>query len=157
MGTPDYYSTLRLPADATAEEVRAAYKRLAKEWHPDAHQGDEAKAAASAKFRSVQEAYDVLSDEGRRRAYDGARASSIPGVQLPADVQNAVGFWQEIGLAAATRAGEALRDGAPPIVDRLEGVARKTFDLSRTPEGQKKILAGIDLLASGLRFLDGSG
>jgi curved DNA-binding protein CbpA len=63
MKTTDLYETLGVPRDATAAQVRNAYRRLASELHPD--RGGDADA-----FRAVQEAYDVLSDPRKRRRYD---------------------------------------------------------------------------------------
>ena len=66
----DYYKTLGVPKDATADEVKKAYRKLARKFHPDANKGD---AAAEERFKEISEAYDVLSDDKRRREYDEAR------------------------------------------------------------------------------------
>lgn len=63
----DYYATLGVSRDAPAEEIKKAFRRLARETHPDANPGD---PAAEARFREVAEAYEVLSDPERRRRYD---------------------------------------------------------------------------------------
>jgi molecular chaperone DnaJ len=63
----DYYATLGVEANASAEEIRKSFRRLARESHPDANPGD---PQAEAKFRDVAEAYEVLSDPNRRAAYD---------------------------------------------------------------------------------------
>lgn len=67
----DYYAALGVPKDAPAADIKKAYRRLARELHPDKNPGD---AKAEARFKEVSEAYDVLSDERRRREYDEARA-----------------------------------------------------------------------------------
>ena len=67
----DHYATLQLPAHATDDEVKAAYRRLAKLYHPDLRPGD---AAAEETFKAVSEAYSVLADARERRAYDAQRA-----------------------------------------------------------------------------------
>lgn len=69
-GSKDYYRMLGIPEDAAEEEIKAAYRRLAKKYHPDAHPGDE---KCEAMFREVNEAYDVLGDARKRKAYDGER------------------------------------------------------------------------------------
>ncbi|XP_020583835.1 dnaJ homolog subfamily B member 1-like [Phalaenopsis equestris] len=64
----DYYNILRVNRNATNEECRKAYRRLAMIWHPDKHRGD--KQVAEAKFKEISEAYDVLSDPKKRAIYD---------------------------------------------------------------------------------------
>ncbi|MFI0423286.1 molecular chaperone DnaJ [Spongiactinospora sp. 9N601] len=66
----DYYAVLGVPKTATAEEIKKAYRKLARQYHPDANQGD---TKTEAKFKEVSEAYDVLSDTKRRKEYDDAR------------------------------------------------------------------------------------
>ena len=62
-GKPDYYKTLGVSKNATAEEIKKAYRKAARENHPDAG-GDEEK------FKDINEAYEVLSDEQKRKIYD---------------------------------------------------------------------------------------
>ena len=61
------YDTLGVPKNASADEIKKAYRKLARQHHPDANPGD---AAAEAKFKEVQTAYDVLSDAEKRKRYD---------------------------------------------------------------------------------------
>lgn len=68
---PDYYSILAIRPDASQEQIRTAYRRLAKRHHPDV-------GGQSVDFHAVQEAYDALSDPARRRAYDAGRRKSRP-------------------------------------------------------------------------------
>ncbi len=65
----DYYEVLAVPRDADANAIKKAYRKLALKWHPDRHQGD-AQAPAEAKFKSISEAYEVLSDPEKRAKYD---------------------------------------------------------------------------------------
>ncbi|MFZ4719878.1 MAG: molecular chaperone DnaJ [Ilumatobacteraceae bacterium] len=66
----DYYKVLDVAADATAKEITKAYRKLARESHPDTHPGD---AAAEDRFKEVSAAYDVLGDETKRKEYDEVR------------------------------------------------------------------------------------
>lgn len=63
----DHYETLGIPRAADEDEVRKAYRRLARKYHPDLNPGDK---AAEDRFKAVQEAYDVLSDAKKRKMYD---------------------------------------------------------------------------------------
>ncbi|MCU1675605.1 MAG: dnaJ1 [Frankiales bacterium] len=67
----DFYKILGVAKDADAATIKKAYRALARKHHPDANKGD---AAAEAKFKEVSEAYDVLSDQSKRREYDDARS-----------------------------------------------------------------------------------
>ena len=63
----DYYEILGVSKNADEKEIKSAYRKLAKKYHPDLHQGDE---AAAEKFKEVSEAYEVLSDKDKRKKYD---------------------------------------------------------------------------------------
>lgn len=67
-GKRDYYEVLGVNKDATDDELKKAYRKLAKKYHPDANQ--ENKAEAEAKFKEVNEAYETLSDSQKRKMYD---------------------------------------------------------------------------------------
>ncbi len=67
MAKPDYYASLGVARDASPEELKKAYRKLAMQYHPDRNPGDK---AAEAKFKEVNEAYDVLRDAEKRAAYD---------------------------------------------------------------------------------------
>ncbi|MER6839878.1 molecular chaperone DnaJ [Streptomyces platensis] len=66
----DYYKVLGVPKDATEAEIKKAYRKLAREFHPDANKGD---AKAEERFKEISEANDVLGDAKRRKEYDEAR------------------------------------------------------------------------------------
>jgi hypothetical protein len=66
----NYYDTLGLAPTATDSEIKAAYRRLSKAWHPDVN----ASAQASTRFAAIAHAYEVLGHPGRRLAYDRQQA-----------------------------------------------------------------------------------
>ena len=63
----DYYEVLGVPSTATEKDLTRAYRKLAKQYHPDANPGD---SAAEERFKQINEAYQVLSDPQRRQTYD---------------------------------------------------------------------------------------
>ncbi|KAK8795716.1 hypothetical protein WA158_000372 [Blastocystis sp. Blastoise] len=65
----DYYKILGVKRDATKKQIKSAYRKLALQWHPDKHQGDD-KEIAEKKFREIAEAYEILSDDENRGKYD---------------------------------------------------------------------------------------
>lgn len=66
----DYYDVLGVSEDAEQKEIKKAYRKLAREYHPDRNPDD---PESESRFKEVQEAYDVLSDEEKRREYDAMR------------------------------------------------------------------------------------
>src|SRR3989442_2693325 len=67
MDFKDYYSTLGVAKTANAKEIKQAYRKLARKHHPDVNPGDK---AAEAKFKEINEAYEVLGDPDKRKKYD---------------------------------------------------------------------------------------
>ena len=62
----DYYKVLGVKRGASSDEIRKAYRRLARKYHPDVNPGDQ---SAEERFKTVQEAYDILSDKKKRQMY----------------------------------------------------------------------------------------
>lgn len=67
MASPDYYSILGIDKEATADQIKKAFRKLAVKYHPDKAAGDK---SAEEKFKQINEAYDVLSDPEKRKRYD---------------------------------------------------------------------------------------
>lgn len=90
----DYYDTLGVGRQASVDDIRKAYRKLARKYHPDLNPGDK---SAEDRFKNVQEAYDVLSDPKKRQMYDQ------------------FGFYSENGFAGAP--GGSPGQGASPNMD----------------------------------------
>ncbi len=84
----DYYEILGVDRNATEKEIKAAYRKLARKWHPDLHTGKD-KEQAEEKFKQINEAYEVLSDPEKREKYDrlGARWQDGQDFSPPPDME----------------------------------------------------------------------
>lgn len=89
----DYYSMLGLDRNASQSDVKKAYFQLAKKYHPDVNPGDEAKE----KFAKINNAYETLSDEGKRRIYDQTGMTGDEQAQDPFGGQNPFGGANPFG------------------------------------------------------------
>lgn len=141
----DYYAALGVAKDASGQDIKKAYRKLARQLHPDKNPGD---SKAEARFKEVSEAYDVLSDDKRRREYDEARAlfgsgftpgGHFPGGQgMPFDLGdllsgagggNRMGGLSDLlgGLFGGTRAGRGTGRTAPQRGQDVETEATLDF------------------------------
>jgi DnaJ-class molecular chaperone len=82
----EHYAALGLKSDATLSDIKRAFRQKASQFHPDRNSDPD----APARFREVQEAYDVLSDDDKRKAYDNNRRRNL----LDDPAQTAREIWQ---------------------------------------------------------------
>ena len=100
----DYYKVLGVAKDAKPEEIKKAYRKLARENHPDQNPGN---AAAERRFKEISEANDVLSSQDKRKEYDEARRLfGGGGFRFPADrCQTGVPAVRRLTICSATLDG----------------------------------------------------
>jgi molecular chaperone DnaJ len=121
MAKQDYYQLLGVKRDAKPEEIKKAYRRLARKYHPDVNPGDK---SAEERFKQITEAHDVLSDEKKRKVYDrfgqysdnladAAARGATPGAGAG---RTSAGFdfegfdWGSATTSGSTGGGSSFRD-----------------------------------------------
>ncbi|MFI9555874.1 molecular chaperone DnaJ [Nonomuraea endophytica] len=137
----DYYAVLGVPKTATADEIKKAYRKLARQYHPDTNQGDSVKEA---KFKEISEANDILSDTKRRKEYDEARTLFGSGVggQRPGGGGFPFDFGDLFGGTAGQQgggsggAGERLGDLFGGLFNRGGSSTGRTSSTTRPRRGQ---------------------
>lgn len=87
----NYYDVLGINRDASEKEVKTAYRKLARKFHPDLHAADE-KAAAEKKFKQINEAYEVLIDQEKRQKYDRLGKSYQAGEEFRPDMDDGIHY-----------------------------------------------------------------
>jgi molecular chaperone DnaJ len=115
----DYYKALGVSKTAKPADIKAAYRKLARRYHPDANKGD---ASAEERFKEISEAYSVLSDEKRRKEYDEARSLFGSGFRVPTGNRQGAGGGFNFDL------GDLLGDAGGGLGDLFGGV----FNRGRT-------------------------
>jgi molecular chaperone DnaJ len=75
----DYYEILEITRNSSQDEIKKAYRKKALQYHPDRNPGD---STAEKKFKEISEAYEVLSDENKRRIYDAHGKEGLSGAHM---------------------------------------------------------------------------
>ncbi len=116
----DFYAELGVSSTASADDIKRAYRKLARQLHPDANPGD---AQAEARFKSVSEAYGVLSDPDKRKQYDEARSLFSGGFRPGGGFGGPGGQGGfDLGDLFGTAAGRAGDGNAGGLGDLLGGL-----------------------------------
>jgi molecular chaperone DnaJ len=141
VASQDFYKVLGVPDTATADEIKKAYRKLAKQYHPDANPND---AKAAERFKEISEAHTVLSDEEQKAKYDrmrrlgafdprpraGARSRPGPQADQPFDVNDVGSFG--LGDIFSSIFGKRRSDEAPSRPDHVEVSLKVAFRMAAT-------------------------
>lgn len=135
--TKDYYQVLGVPETATPEEIKKAYRRLAKQYHPDANPDN---PQAAERFKEIGEAYAVLSDATKRKQYDQVRKNPFAGF---------AGMGQRAGGAGARGPAWQQQGGSFSFEDLgdmggLGDIFSSIFDLGKRRRGRSERAAGAE-------------
>ncbi len=125
MAKRDYYEVLGVNKNASESEIKSAYRRLAMKFHPDRNQDD---ASAEEKFKEVKEAYEILSDERKRAAYDQFGHAGLEGHGAPG------GFEGGFGDIFESVFGDMFGGGRSGGRNRVYRGADLRYDLTLTLE-----------------------
>jgi len=121
MAQKDYYEILGVSPEASQKEIRKAYRRLAKQYHPDRHGGSK---AAEERFKQITDAYGVLGDPQKRKQYDRLRQAGMRGGIF----EGFGGAHSPFARAGAWQKGEGIRfedlGGLDDLFSRIFGGAR---------------------------------
>ncbi len=138
----DYYELLGVSRKAGAKDIRTAFRKLARKYHPDLNPSDK---AAEEKFKQIQEAYDVLSDPKKRQTYDqyGFYRENLPGGAPPGAGEGPSGVHFDFGgFDFGGGAGTSFRDLFSQFF--RGGAAAETGGMEREPGGDLEYQLEID-------------
>jgi DnaJ-class molecular chaperone len=116
----DYYQVLGIGKSASADEIKKAYRKLARKFHPDLNKND---TTAEAKFKEVQEAYDILSDAKKRESYDQFGHAGVDGAAAAEAAARAAGTGRGAGgfrYSPETPGGATVDFGEVDLNDLFE-------------------------------------
>jgi molecular chaperone DnaJ len=121
----DYYEVLDVPKDASKDEIKRAYRKLAQKYHPDANEGD---SEAETRFKEISEAHSILSNDDKRREYDEMRRLMAAGGQR----------WYGFQPGPGGPGGGNVRVNIGDFMDEddLEGLFGNLFGFQQSRRGQ---------------------
>jgi molecular chaperone DnaJ len=144
----DYYKVLGVSKNATADEIKKSYRKLARKYHPDANKGD---PKAEERFKEISEAYNVLSDSKRRKEYDDARSLfGSGGFRTPGGAGGPGGGF---GFDLGDIFGQPTGTGTGGSSDRLSDLLGGMFGGRRGTQARPRRGADVETEAS-LSFAD---
>ncbi len=142
-----HYEVLEVTPEATAEEIRAAYHRLAARYHPDRHQDNPLADLASEKLVALNRAYEILSDPARRAAYDAEQAAQGRRPQGPRVVRPRGPLATLTRLASIVFAVMLVVRAVPVawrlVVGALDVVGEAAGALAGTPAAAVAVVLGV--------------
>ena len=134
----DYYKILGVAKDASKEDIKKAYRKLAQQYHPDANAGDK---EAESRFKEISEAYAILNNEEKRREYDQIRSfvesggerwvgfrPGTGGGNVRINIEDLIGNGDGAGVFDDLLGGFGFRQRGPRKGSDVEAEARLTFD-----------------------------
>jgi curved DNA-binding protein len=130
MPVPDYYKTLGVSETASADEIKKAYRKLAKKFHPDVTGGDKSKEA---RFKEITEAYETVGDKEKRTKYDEMRKNPFAYAQSQSGSGFPGGFPGGMNIDLDELRRQVERERA---ARRGKGGGRVHFDFGEEPPGQ---------------------
>lgn len=153
MNAPTFYAILEVARDATAEQIKVSFRRLAKKWHPDRFPDAQSKAQATRQMQLINAANDTLKDEAKRRQYDAylrnpriAPAPSRRATSKPPSPSRPAPARENPWRAASPRPQAAPRPTPPPTPPSAPNPAQQAASAERHERFNAEVKAYFDSL-----------